>query len=51
MKNTTCLKQISSIKYKGRIFSVQLGKKYFSVYENDKKIASKFYDESVIINY
>ena len=40
---------LRNIKYKKRIFSVQMEKKYFSVYENDIKLISKFYGESVVI--
>jgi hypothetical protein len=42
---------LKNIRYKERSFSIQLAKKYFSVYENDKKLVSKFYGESVTISY
>ncbi len=41
---------IKEIKYKGRVFNIHMQKKFFSVYENNKKIATKFYGETVTIN-
>ena len=40
---------LTDIPYKGRKFGVQLSRKTFSVYENDKLIATKFYGEKVIL--
>ena len=40
---------LKDIRFKGRKFSVHMEKKYFSVYENDRMIASEFYGESVTI--
>ncbi|NOU59873.1 MGH1-like glycoside hydrolase domain-containing protein [Marinifilum caeruleilacunae] len=40
---------LSNIKFKGRTFGIQLNRKTFLVYENDKLIATKFYGESFLI--
>ncbi len=42
---------LRDLKYKGRKFSIQLTKKTFSVYESDKLIATKFYGESLSIDF
>ncbi|MCU4177030.1 hypothetical protein [Carboxylicivirga sp. N1Y90] len=38
---------LKNIKYKGRSFGIQLKRKTYSVYEDDKLIATKFYGEKV----
>ncbi len=40
---------LKNIKYKGRTFGIQLKRKTFSVYEDDKLIATKFYGEEVVL--
>ena len=40
---------LRDLKYKGRIFSIELAKKTFSVYEGEKLIATKFYGEKVVL--
>jgi hypothetical protein len=40
---------LKNIKYKGRSFSIQLNRKTFSVFEDEKLIATKFYGEKVDI--
>lgn len=40
---------LRDIKFNGRSFGIQLNRKKFSVYENDKLIATKFYGEAVVI--
>jgi hypothetical protein len=41
---------LKDIKYKGRVYGIQLLRKTFSVYEGETLIATKFYGESVTIN-
>ena len=41
---------LKDIPYKGRNFGIELSRKTFSVYEDEKLIATKFYGESVTIN-
>jgi len=40
---------LKDIKYKDRVFGIQLSRKTFSVYEGEKLIATTFYGESVTI--
>lgn len=40
---------LRNFNFKGRIFSIQLSRKTFSVFENGSLIATKFYGESVIV--
>jgi len=42
---------LRNLKYKGRTFGIQLDRKTYSVFENEKLLATKFYGESVIITY
>ncbi len=42
---------LRDIKYMGRSFSVRLERKSFTVYENLKSLATRFYGESVVINF
>ena len=39
---------LKNIHYKGRVFGIRLNRKTFSVYENEKLIATKFYGEQVV---
>ena len=39
---------ITDIKYKGRTYGIQLNRKTYSVYEDDKLIVTKFYGEEVV---
>jgi hypothetical protein len=40
---------LRNIKFEGRTFGIQLMRKTFSVYEDNKLIATKFYGESLVI--
>lgn len=40
---------LKNFNFKGRIFGIQLNQKSFSVFENEKLIATKFYGESVVV--
>ena len=40
---------LKDIKFKGRVFGIQLNRKTYSVYEGEKLVATKFYGESVTI--
>jgi len=40
---------LKDIHYKGRVFGIQLTRKTFSVYEEDKLIATRFYGEEFVI--
>lgn len=40
---------LQGVQYRGRTFSIQLKRKFFSVYEGEKLIATKFYGEAVIL--
>ncbi len=40
---------LTNIRYKGRTFGVQLTPKTYSVYENGKHLATRFYGEEVVI--
>lgn len=42
---------LKDIHYKGRTFGIQLSRKTFSVYEGESFITTKFYGESVTIDY
>jgi len=42
---------LTNLKYKGRTFGIQLDRKTFSVLEDGKLVATKFYGESIIITY
>ena len=41
--------QLKNIKFRGRSFGVEMGKKTFSIYEDDTLIATEFYGESVTL--
>jgi hypothetical protein len=40
---------LTNVIYKGRVFGIQLSSKYFSVFEGEKLIATRFYGEEVNI--
>jgi hypothetical protein len=40
---------LKNLKYKGRIFGIELKRKTFSVYEGETLIASSFYGEEIVI--